>query len=540
MSEYISTDWFAMSNRTVQNVLAFTTIVVGLFTLLYIHSKRRLAAMRKYFNLPGPEPTPILGNLIELSSYPRQHLSVIWKEKFGKMSIHFMFHQPYIVISDREVASLVMVKDFEAFSDHSSFSGLLDESFFGALIFQPGARWKKMRNLLSPHFTSLKLKQMQKLIDDCSNDLVDSVIEQMDVSQNKAEFVLPAVHTYELFAINGVTSCFFGHKLARSKGDVSPESGAPRNTLIHHIRAVAKHDGLRYMVIGLVPDWMRKYLKINSTRTSPRFLISKINHMTQIRSTNEAQEKHDDFMQTMVNSSEFVRKVESSDESNKESGNKIIMNEYEIVGNAMMFFMDGIETTTATMMGTTYALAHHQDLQQRLFEEVSKIAKESKTNPGKYEFDYNDIMTCEYLDAAVCETLRMMPPAPGMDRLTTRDYNLEKYNLVIPKGTPVYLDFHGIHRDPDYWPEPNKWDPERFMPENKHKILPGTWIPFGNGPRQCLAMRFALMEVKMGIAKMVMAFKFTPIDKSEFPAVNIMPTANIAEFKDINVHATRR
>jgi len=85
---------------------------------------------------------------------------------------------------------------------------------------------------------------------------------------------------------------------------------------------------------------------------------------------------------------------------------------------------------------------------------------------------------------------------------------------VIPKGTPVYIPIIGYHMDPNYWPEPEKFIPERFALENKDKIVKGTFCPFGQGPRMCLGMNFIRMEGRAYLANLIRLFKIQPGSKT--------------------------
>lgn len=80
--------------------------------------------------------------------------------------------------------------------------------------------------------------------------------------------------------------------------------------------------------------------------------------------------------------------------------------------------------------------------------------------------------------------------------------------ITIPKGMIVNINVQGIHRDPQYYPNPDKFDPERFMPENRDKLTPYTYLPFGLGPRNCVGMRFAIMEAKCVAVQLIKKFKF--------------------------------
>lgn len=91
-----------------------------------------------------------------------------------------------------------------------------------------------------------------------------------------------------------------------------------------------------------------------------------------------------------------------------------------------------------------------------------------------------------YLDMVVFETLRMYPILTVFDRESIMPYKIPNSDLVIEKDTPIYISVLGLHYDPEYFPDPEKYDPERFNEENKHKIPPFAYIPFGEGPRKCI------------------------------------------------------
>ncbi len=81
----------------------------------------------------------------------------------------------------------------------------------------------------------------------------------------------------------------------------------------------------------------------------------------------------------------------------------------------------------------------------------------------------------------------------------------------------VNINVQYIHHNPEYYPNPEKWDPERFMPENRDKLIPYTYMPFGIGPRNCVGMRFALMEAKTAMVHMISKFKFVRSQNTQIP-----------------------
>lgn len=97
------------------------------------------------------------------------------------------------------------------------------------------------------------------------------------------------------------------------------------------------------------------------------------------------------------------------------------------------------------------------------------------------------------LHCIVLETLRIYPAIPALNRQCTQDYQIPNTNVTIECGTKVLISILGLHHDPEYFPEPEKFDPNRFSSENKSKIRPFTYLPFGYGPRNCIGKNSVLL-----------------------------------------------
>merc|ERR1712130_913039 len=110
-----------------------------------------------------------------------------------------------------------------------------------------------------------------------------------------------------------------------------------------------------------------------------------------------------------------------------------------------------------------------------------------------------------YLEACIKEALRIFSPVSRNDRMCTKDWQDE--GLFIPKGMLINIPLYVIHHNPEYWPEPELFKPERFLKENADKIVPYSWLPFGAGPRACIGERFAMAEMKMALAKVFSKFR---------------------------------
>lgn len=128
----------------------------------------------------------------------------------------------------------------------------------------------------------------------------------------------------------------------------------------------------------------------------------------------------------------------------------------------------------------------------------------------------------KYLDMVVSETLRKWPPVVLADRKCTKEHTLEissTEKIKIEPGQSVHFPIIGIHRNEKYYPDPLKFDPERFNDQNKNLIKPGMYIPFGYGPRICIASRFAILETKVLLFHVFASFDVEVIEKTPIPII---------------------
>lgn len=106
-----------------------------------------------------------------------------------------------------------------------------------------------------------------------------------------------------------------------------------------------------------------------------------------------------------------------------------------------------------------------------------------------------------------------------MRRVAQSNYKIPGTNIVFDKGVSVVIPVYAIHHDPEYYSEPEKFDPERFSPEETKKRNAMTWLAFGDGPRNCIALRFGMMQTRIGLITLLNRFEFSPCAKTLIPMV---------------------
>ncbi len=148
-------------------------------------------------------------------------------------------------------------------------------------------------------------------------------------------------------------------------------------------------------------------------------------------------------------------------------------------------FLAGYETVSNALTWTWYLLSQHPEVERRLHSEVDEVLATRVPTPDDYP-------RLRYTQMVLAEAMRLYPPAWGMGRQSLGDFELGGYRLRA--GTVVAMSQFIMHRDPRYFPDPERFDPERFMPEREAARPKLAYFPFGAGKRQCIGEGFAWME----------------------------------------------
>nr|XP_002734346.1 PREDICTED: cytochrome P450 3A41-like [Saccoglossus kowalevskii] len=224
--------------------------------------------------------------------------------------------------------------------------------------------------------------------------------------------------------------------------------------------------------------------------------------------------KRVDFLQLMLNAHKDNDSEITDDEKLDENHDFDFYKEHglskdEILGHSFLFFLAGYDTVSSCLSFTSYLLATNVEVQDRLVDEINDTLQDC------HQLSFEVISKMNYLDMVLCESLRLYPPAVVTDRRCCRDTEIG--GVFLKKDMRIIVPIWVIHHDPELWPEPDRFLPERFTKEEKEKRHPLAWMPFGIGPRNCIGMRFALMEAKIALIKVLQKFRLEPCSKTEIP-----------------------
>lgn len=537
------------------------TSVSIILTFIIIWTHYYYKNLFKYWTnkgLAGPKPVPVFGNLLEFFKSNRMETEKRWRTKYGKLYGSFMGHQPYLMVADAEILRQICVRDFNSFPNHepNAYMNYYQKHF---IFFIQDEHWKRVRSVMTPTFTSSKIKRMFKLLQFSSNDLVNCFKEQIIdfTADNKLDpnggdvpgTEINLKDVYSLFTMDAIASCCYGLKLQRS-GSTSLKSAASRDDFVALGLKLFELNVGRFIALFSIP---KPILKLFKFELNPRRLVDPLARRVEqiITSRRDCGRKFDDYLQILMDAKLSKNPLELNEMDSKENHHAGLtlssiqqdqqrllndiqnlssspstccgqfkgpihsLTDEEILSNAIYMLMVGLETTATLLTHSTYILAFHPDIQQRLFEEIRPLAE--LQDDETYNFQYDSLTSCHYLDSVISETLRLLPPVGQIDRVCSENYYIEKYKVHIEKGTKLSLAYYAIMNDPDYWPDPDRFDPERFMPGRRENIVPGSYCPFGLGPRHCLGMKFSLTETKLALAKMIVNFTFEPAPGTKFP-----------------------
>lgn len=519
--------------------------LILLASQLYYYNKYSYWRRR---NVKHPTPLPLVGNALSHLIHSYQDLSRDWSKKYGKVYGYYQGAKPYLVVADANVLKQICIKDFDKFTNRHFFD-LPSDFNKQFLILKNDDHWRSLRHILSPTFSSGKIKMMYRIMDRSVNKMADQLDSIVMKQQAEVNIRGPAGQISMSSTIGSLYGIDLNFSDARDPNSVqrfsqmSLEAFTP-SKLDLVLQYLVPHSILRLLDYPNLKD---------ENSSALQFFVRKAKGIIQHRL--KSGERQNDYLQILLEArAEEKREEEQEQEAAAEShhafngaldrrasgaASKKNLTEAEVICQTVMFMLVATETTAGLIANTLYLLAFNKRVQQRLFEELAPIRRLDGSG-GRAQFNYEDVSAHPYLDCVISESLRLMPPALYLDRKAGADYWLDEYQFTIPRGTPIFLDFYGIMTDPEYWPEPERFEPERFAAENKANIVPGSYCPFGIGPRHCIGYRFALTEGKLAVAKLVSEFEFDVAPGAQFPPEPRKPVFIGNEFTSLRTLVRRR
>lgn len=468
--------------------------IVSFIVTVYIYTRYKQTTFTRNGIYQKP-PTFLFGDLGAFAKHGAGYLNSDLVKEHGKIFGSYFGNIPTLNIADTDIIKEIMVKQFSNFTDRWQIGSSNKESVWdSAITSAKGEHWRFLRSTLSPSFTSGKMRYMTTFINKCLDNLTE-ILEEKRQEQGEGFDIGPILRGYTMDAI-----CSTGFGM-----DVNSQRN-PDNPFIKHAKMIVEQNftGNPLVLFALFFPDLPSILLPSNQRMFARepFDFFKAATESAIKERQKDNTQHRDLLQLMINSNLKGDK----DDINEKDSNDVVLNETERRGltdtevamNSMLFMLAGYDTTATTLEWLVYDLVLHPEVQDKLFEEIESEIGQDRPN-------YDTAFKLKYMDMVVNETLRMHPAASATNRTALED--VEIHGVKIQKDWMVTLPILALHYMPEYWEEPTKYNPERFSPENQKNISQFAYAPFGLGPRNCVGMRLALLEIKMTVITLLQKYE---------------------------------
>ncbi|KAK9296525.1 hypothetical protein QLX08_009475 [Tetragonisca angustula] len=450
--------------------------LVAVLVSLYYYITRNHNFFKKHGIVHIP-PTPLFGNMGAFASrqttMPDLLAKIYQLDPKAKYVGFYEFLTPLIMLRDLDLIKAVTMKNVEQFPDHRPLVNRKVDPMLGGMLFMlNGDQWKDHRNMLSPTFTSSKIKTMFQLMSECASRFANH-LSNLPEKQRETE-------------MKGMLTKYTNDVIASCVYNVSIDSvKEPNNVFYVYGRISTSLATFKRSMIILVnrnAPWLAEMLQLKIVDSHiAKFFYDQVAETVETRQRTGV--RRTDILQLFM-------------DNNKKREPEKQMTVQDMANHAYSFFFGGFDTVASQTCIVAHLLAENPDIQERLQQEIDETLE---NNNG--ELTYDAMHEMKYLDAVINETLRLYPIAAFIDRMCVKDFELPPARpgdkpFTIKAGMNVWIPVSAIQQDPKYYENPLKFDPDRFY-ENKTITNSGAYMPFGLGPRMCIGNRFALTEMKV-------------------------------------------
>ena len=364
-----------------------------------------------------------------------------------------------------------VVEKASSFIRYQRHMDVLSQLHGKSVLIAEGAVWQRQRRMLQPSFNL-------KRFDAYAAQVAEAAVGVLDVLPVGAPFDFESA--MNMLTMDVVLRTMFGSRIG---GDTAQIEAAVRDlSLIAYNEMFTQFSW---------PDWLPLPSKARK-RAAMRLILDLIgSHVTARRA---APAGDNDLLDTLLSARE-----EDEGNENREEGRRGMLSDLQVRDELMTIFFAGHETTAAALTWAGWFLASEPEAAARAYQEVDQVL--GGRTPG-----YADAARLPYLGKFIKETMRLFPPAPGVFmRRATENVRIGQW--LVPKGALVSVCSLVPHYDARWFPDPGRFDPERFEGEAAKQIPRGAYFPFGTGPRVCIGNSFAAMEMTLVLAMLLQRYR---------------------------------
>ncbi|XP_036407558.1 cytochrome P450 4V2-like [Megalops cyprinoides] len=478
-------------------LLGLTTATIFLALLTYVTYQLLSRYIRKWNEMkpiPGVGGAyPIIGNALQFKTNAGDFFSQIIEgtNEFRHLPLLKIWIGPIPFIVLFHAENIEMVLNNPKHMDKAYAYKFLNPWLGTGLLTSTGDKWRGRRKMLTPTFHFSILSEFLEVM----NEQAEILTEKLEKQAGKGPF--NCFNFITLCALDIICETAMGKKIY-----------AQSNSDSEYVRCVYKMSDIitrRQRTPWYWPDFIYYFIgegkeHDRSLKILHSFTESVIKEKAEYMSNAESDSEPDQG--TKKRRAFLDMLLKTTDEDGNHLSHKDIQEEVDT------FMFEGHDTTAASMNWALHLLGAHPEEQKKVQQELQDVFGSSDR-----PINMDDLRRLRYLECVIKESLRIFPAVPLFARSICEDCRINGFK--VPKGVNAIIIPYALHRDPRYFPDPEEFRPQRFLPENSIGRHPYAFIPFSAGLRNCIGQRFAVMEEKVVLASILRRFKVEACQKRE-------------------------
>ncbi|XP_012266584.2 cytochrome P450 4c3 [Athalia rosae] len=471
--------------------------LIGIAWLIsWYRSRRRI--LKLIAEIPGPPSLPLIGNTIELNVdhdelFQRlMGMRLLWGQSEG-INKAWLGTAPYIFVSKASTVEPILGSNRHL--DKSHDYRFLHPWLGTGLLTSSGKKWHFRRKILTPTFHFKILEDFTEVFTEQAEILVEKISKEVG---NESFDIFPYINHC---ALDIICETAMGRRIF-----------AQNDTESIYVKAVYEIVGIvqtRQATLWYHPDWLFQLTALyKKHQNCIRVLHDFSNKVISERRSDIEQKLMEDESLGEQRGGKRLAFLDLLIEASLQGGH--VLSDEDIREEVDTFMFEGHDTTSSAISWTLFLLGCHREIQEKVVAEQKEIFGQvgDERRPT-----FRELQNMKYLERCIKEALRLYPSVPLLARQISEDIQIGKY--LVPRGTTAIVVVPMLHRDPDIFPNPECFNPDRFLPENMVGRHPYSYIPFSAGPRNCIGQKFAILEEKAVLSGLLRKYKIIATQRRE-------------------------
>ncbi|XP_017070067.2 LOW QUALITY PROTEIN: probable cytochrome P450 4d21 [Drosophila eugracilis] len=483
-------------------------LITGALVMLLVWDYGRRSLRLHFFErskISGPVSIPILGNGLQALFFrPENYIQKFgdYFNKYGKTFRLWVLGECLVYTTDLKYFEAILSSGTLLKKAH--LYRFLDDFLGDGILLSTGHKWTSRRKALAPAFHFKCLENFVEIMDRNSGIMVEKLKKVADGKTSVDLFKYVSLE-----ALDVITETAMGIQVNAQSDPNCPYTKA--------LKSVVYIESNRLASVSQRYDWLFPIAApfvYRRLQRDIRLMQDFTDKVIRERRAILEQSKADGSYRPIIMGDEETGKKSKmalldillqATVDNKPLTNKDIREEVDV------FIFAGDDTTTSGVSHALHVISRHPRVQKCIYEELVSVLGQDPDAPVTQA----KLLELKYLDCVVKETMRLHPPVPILGRFLPKD--LQVGDKVIPGNTSILLMPYYVYRDPEYFPDPLTFKPERWLNGKEASTVPFTYIPFSSGPKNCVGQKFANLQLKTLISKVIRHYELLPLGEDLKP-----------------------